>query len=212
MSREARRLSAENQFAHCGMDAVSADCQVPIGCCAVVKIYFDPIRMLLQVHASMIQMNYVGGQSRGQKIEELSAMKVVIGRPKSALAFVAQRLTGKDAPVIPVANLHGQRPYSIFAHRTRQAHPLQYPAGIGTDLDAGANFTQCRCLLEDLNLDSSPAQRQRGDEPANSCPDDDHSHVCCRLKLVGQASVPVEDARASLLAPPFITGQVTRGG
>src|SRR6516225_2798348 len=90
VSREAWRFSADNQFAHRGMDAVGADKQVCCRCSAIMKSYFYSIRILLQADASMIQMNHAGGHSCGQKIEQLSAMKMEIGRTEGPLAFVTQ--------------------------------------------------------------------------------------------------------------------------
>src|ERR1700730_2830999 len=108
MSREARRFSTENQFAHSRMDAVGADYQVPMGYRAVVKFYFDVIRMRLDVNASMIETNHVIGQRCGQNIEQLGAMKMMTGCPKVRSHSSPRSWRGEYTPIVLSANLRGQ--------------------------------------------------------------------------------------------------------
>src|SRR5581483_5485856 len=140
------------------MDAIGADYQIRSGDRTVVKFHFHLVGILDQINASVIEVNEVRRQCGGQQFEQLGTMKMIIRRPEDSLAFVSKRLTGEGAAVIPTANMHRPRPYAVSSHRTSQVQTLQNSAGIGTDLNAGANLAQCGRLLEDLGFDSSSPQ------------------------------------------------------
>jgi hypothetical protein len=124
----------------------------------------------------MVKMNHVRRNRGGEKIEQFSAMEVIIGRAEVALARVCQRLSRKLASVVPSAEDYGVRPHSHAAHRVLESEAMEDSRRVGAYLDARANLAQFGGLLENANIEPGTSQRQRRRQPADPCSDYDDSH------------------------------------
>src|SRR6266851_4306750 len=124
MSRKARRFGAGDQFTHRGMDAVRANHEVRINRLSVMESNFDPVRILRQPDASIIQVKYAVGQRCGQNFEQLGAMKMIVGSAEGSLAFVCQELAREDTAIVPTADLDGERSHSVLAQWLGESQPM----------------------------------------------------------------------------------------
>ena len=173
------------------MDAVGANHDIGVSDRAVLESHLDAICMLGQADASMIKMKDSVGDRRGENVEQLGAMEIVIWRSEVALAGVGERLARDYAAVVPSVDDDRARAHSEAAERLCEAEATQDSRRVGTYLDAGADFAQFSGLLEDLDLESGARERQRGGESTDPGADYDDSHVLSldSLERAGQWAV-----------------------
>jgi hypothetical protein len=124
-----------------------------------MELHLNPVPVLGHSDASMIEMKHAVRQGRGEKVEKLGAMEVIIGSTEITLACLGQRLSSELAPVVPAAEDYSLRSHSEAAHRFLESEPLHDSRRVGAYLDTGANLAQFGGLFEHLNLEARAPKR-----------------------------------------------------
>jgi hypothetical protein len=83
---EARRFGSEHQRSNGRVDTIGADHQISVSGNSVVKFHFDLIRVLDDADTSMIEMKHAVRQRGAEHLEQVGAMKVIVGRAEVLLA------------------------------------------------------------------------------------------------------------------------------
>jgi hypothetical protein len=122
------------------VNPVCANDNVGIGSHAVMKSHFDAVAVLGQSDASMVEMKHAGGKRGAEKVEQVGAMEVIVGRAEVAFTRVGQRLSCELAPVVPSAEDDRVRPHSEAAHRLLESESTQDSRRVGAYLNAGPDL------------------------------------------------------------------------
>jgi hypothetical protein len=93
------------------------------------------------------------------------------------LERLGQRRAQERASVVPAALVEGQRPHPGSGQRRGEPEAVQDTRGVRADLDAGANLTEGRRPLVDVDVVTTREQRQGGGQPADPTPDDADAHI-----------------------------------
>ncbi len=74
----------------------------------------------------------------------------------------------------PVTNLHGRGAVAGFGQGLFQTQLMHYTNAIGTELDAGTHFAECRGLFEQVDIERSASERERGCQATDPAPGDQY--------------------------------------
>src|SRR5262249_4210773 len=154
--------------AHRRVDAVGADQHIARDLRAIGQRDGDAVCGLRESLDAGIESETRIGDPVEQDIEQVRAVRVVVGRAELRLRPRAERGVVEAVAIIPGAVVT-----SLWIHAdTRQglAEPerAQDPGGVGTKLDTSANLTERFGLLEELGVDAARSQRQERSEPPDA--------------------------------------------
>ena len=145
---------------------ISASTSAPIG-----ESEQDTVASLLQSGQAVSQMNGAVIEPAGERVQQVGAVKGVIGSavPRRSLVPVIEL---EELAGLHVAGVDSGRGVADSGHIVANADRLQRFDGLRTDIDRGADLAQGRSGLENLRLDPDGLQRMRGRDPGEPAADD----------------------------------------
>ena len=109
-----RRLVAEQRLPHERVNPVCANEDIGVDADAVLEGRFDMVSALHEPHQPVPYVQPFGRKRGNERRQQVSAMRLVVGKPESLDNHVAERGAEQRAPVIPAPLVERERPH---AHR-----------------------------------------------------------------------------------------------
>jgi hypothetical protein len=135
------------------------------------EVRLDAVAAIDEVRQAVREMDPLGRQGAGQHRQQIGAMDLVVREAKGGLDPVAQRGAQQCPAIFPATLVPGQRTHARPGQAVGEAEPVEHARRIGTDLDAGSNLSQRRCLLVDVDVEARAQQRQRRGQTADPAAD-----------------------------------------
>src|SRR6266436_1813843 len=105
-------------------------------------------------------MQPFAGHGGAQKLGEVAAMEVIVGRAEGGLNLGPDWCTLQSAAVVPALLVNGGWQHADLIESRLQPQPDQEARGVGTDLDTRADLADARRLLVDVDVESGLQQMQ----------------------------------------------------
>ena len=137
----------------------------------------DPLALLLQADEPVADMQPFGRHGGAQKVGQVAAMEVIVGRAERRLDLRSDRRALQGAAVVPAPLVDGERAHADAIQGRLEAEADQEARGVGADLDAGADLADARRLLVDLDVEPGLQQLQGGRQAADAAADDGDPHA-----------------------------------
>ena len=160
------RLHAVRANQHVAMvNAAILQFQRYAGCCFAVAR-----RLCAQSYGLSVKR----ADSLHQQSVQIGAVHHAIGKAVPAFVVFADRKFIDDlaAEITAREPVFGREAYRL--HRRSQSEHIQNMAGIGADLNAGADFAEHLALFEDPDRVAAPQQQSRSRQPADPGADNQH--------------------------------------
>ena len=174
IARVARQFLPEQLPAHRRVDAIGADQHVSRDLRAVGQRDSDAVRGLREFLDAGIEPETRIGDPAEQNVEQVGAVGVIVGRAELRLRARAERRVVEAVAIIPGAVVACFRIHTDARQRLAEPERAQDAGGVGTELDAGANLTECFGLLEELGVDAARAKRQQRGETTDASAGDEY--------------------------------------
>ncbi len=129
---------------------------------AILKVGGHAAFVLLDVNQASSKLNVAGTERFGQKVDEVSAVEMVVGRPVFALNGFAQLFAPQDTTVLPATKDDRRGADRDTRHSLAKPVAAKQAGSVGADLDARANLALRDGLLKQRNIETGPPQRNSG--------------------------------------------------
>jgi hypothetical protein len=173
----ARQFLAEQVSAHGGVDAIGRDQHVAGNFSAVGECDDDAVRGLVESFDTRIEPKTFVGDTVKQNVEQVGAMRVVVGRTELRFRTGAQRGVVEAVAIVPGAVVASLRVDADARQRFAKPEHAQDAGGVGRELDAGAHLAERFGLLEQLGIDAARPQREQRSKSADAATGDEHFEI-----------------------------------
>jgi hypothetical protein len=126
---------------------------------AILKVGGHAGFVLLDVDEASSKLNVPWTERFGQKVDEVSPVEMVVGRPILALNGFAQFFAPQDTTVLPAAKDDRRRADRDTRHGVAKPVAAKQPGSVGADLNARTNLALRDGLLKQGNVETGPTQR-----------------------------------------------------
>src|SRR5262249_54445949 len=134
----------------------------------------DAVQGLVQSFDACTEPEARAGDAAEQNVEQVGAVRVIIGRTKFGFRARAERRVVEAVAIVPPAIVAPLRIDTDARQRLTKAEPAKDAGGVGRELDTGANLTECFGLLEQLGVNAARPQREQRGKAADAAAGDEH--------------------------------------
>jgi hypothetical protein len=162
LPREPWLFLAEKPLASSGMYSVRPDKEIATLGPAILKVGGHAAFVLLDVDQASSKLNVPGTERFGQKVDEVSPMEMVVGRPVLALNGFAQFFAPQDTTVLPATKDDRRGADRDTRHSVAKPVAAKQAGSVGADLNARPNLALRDGLLKQRNVETGSTQRNSG--------------------------------------------------
>jgi hypothetical protein len=144
------------------MYSVRADKEIATLGRAILKVGGHAAFVLLDVDQASSKLNVPGTERFGQKVDEVSPVEMVVGRPVLALNGFAQFFAPQDMTVLPATKDDRRGPDRNTRHSVAKPVAAKQAGSVGANLNARPNLALRDGLLKQRNVETGSTQRNSG--------------------------------------------------